>query len=126
MPCCGETHANLSQKNAPPIVKAKKGEVFKAARIPKNQLLDMIFECFRQFQYWPMKALRQRTQQPDSYLRQVLEEVAVLNKSGRFANNYQLSDAYRDKGGDEAKEAAAEADDGDDDEGEEMEDVLPA
>lgn len=74
-----------------------------------------------------MKALRQKTQQPDSYLRQVLEEVAVLNKSGPFANHYCLSDAYRDKGGDEAKEAAAEVlDDGDDDEPDEMEDVLPS
>ncbi|EFZ00172.1 hypothetical protein MHUMG1_06312 [Metarhizium humberi] len=114
-------------KNAPPTVKAKKGEVFKAARIPKNQLLDLIFDCFRQYQYWSMKALRQKLQQPDSYLRQVLEEVAVLHKSGRFANHYGLNDAYKDKAGNEAKEEAAEAvDDGDDDENEEMEDVLPA
>ncbi|KOS21063.1 Transcription initiation factor IIF subunit beta [Escovopsis weberi] len=110
-------------KNAPPALKAKKGEVLKAARIPKNQLLDLIFDCFRQYQYWSMKALRQRTQQPDSYLRQVLEEVAVLNKSGPFANHYCLSAAYRDKGGNDAKEEAAEAADDDDDE-EEMEDVL--
>ncbi|PHH67248.1 hypothetical protein CDD81_3017 [Ophiocordyceps australis] len=114
-------------KNAPLQTKAKKGEVFKAARIPKNQLLDLIFDCFRQYQYWSMKALRQRLQQPDSYLRQVLEEVAVLHKSGRFANHYGLSDAYKDKAGSDAKEEAAEAaDEGDDDEGEEMEDVLPA
>ncbi|KYK55514.1 transcription initiation factor iif [Drechmeria coniospora] len=114
-------------KNAPVQVKPKKGEVFKAARIPKNQLLDLIFDCFRQYQYWSMKALRQKLEQPDSYLRQVLEEVAVLHKSGRFANHYGLSDAYKDKGGSEAKEEAAEAaDDGDDDDGEEMEDVLPA
>ncbi|KAK7430879.1 hypothetical protein QQZ08_002669 [Neonectria magnoliae] len=113
-------------KNTAPIVKPKKGEVFKAARIPKNQLLDQIFECFRQFQYWSMKALRQKLHQPDTYLRQVLEDVAVLNKSGRFANHYCLSEAYRDKAGSDSKEAAAEAvDDGDDDEGEEMEDVLP-
>ncbi|TFA98087.1 Transcription initiation factor IIF subunit beta [Trichoderma ghanense] len=113
-------------KNAPSVLKPKKTEVLKAARIPKNQLLDLIFDCFRQYQYWSMKALRQRTQQPDSYLRQVLEEVAVLNKSGPFANHYCLSEAYRDKGGNDAKEAAAEAmdEDGDDDEGEEMEDVL--
>lgn len=101
--------------------------MFKAARIPKNQLLDLIFDCFRQYQYWSMKALRQKLQQPDSYLRQVLEEVAVLHKSGRFANHYGLNDAYKDKAGSEAKEEAAEAvDDGDDDENEEMEDVLPA
>ncbi|KAH7326652.1 transcription initiation factor IIF, beta subunit [Stachybotrys elegans] len=107
--------------------KPKKGEVFKAARIPKNQLLDLIFNCFREYQYWSMKALRQRTQQPDSYLRQVLEEVAVLNKSGPFANHYCLNEAYREQVGSDSKEAAAEAaDDGADDEGEEMEDVLPA
>ncbi|KAF5004406.1 hypothetical protein FDECE_9100 [Fusarium decemcellulare] len=110
-------------KNTAPINKPKKGEVFKAARIPENQLLDLIFECFRQYQYWPMKALRQKLQQPDQYLRQVLDKVAVLNKSGRFANNYCLADAYRDRGGADSKEAAAEPMDDDDDE--EMEDVLP-
>ncbi|CAM1507087.1 Fc.00g067280.m01.CDS01 [Cosmosporella sp. VM-42] len=114
-------------KNAATTAKPKKGEIFKAARIPKNQLLDLIFACFRQYQYWSMKALRQKLQQPDTYLRQTLEEIAVLNKSGRFANHYCLSDAYRDKGGNDAKEAAAETvDDGDDDDGEEMEDVLPS
>ncbi|KAI5466777.1 transcription initiation factor IIF, beta subunit-domain-containing protein [Mariannaea sp. PMI_226] len=113
-------------KNTAPLNKPKKGEVFKAARIPKNQLLDLIFECFRQYQYWSMKALRQKLQQPDTYLRQVLEEIAVLNKSGPFANHYGLSEAYRDKGGSESKAAAAEVvDDGNDDEVEEMEDVLP-
>ncbi|OAA42934.1 transcription initiation factor iif [Beauveria brongniartii RCEF 3172] len=113
-------------KNTPSLAKPKKGEHFKAARIPKNQLLDLIFDCFRQYQYWSMKALRQRTQQPDSYLRQVLEEVAVLNKSGPFANHYCLSEAYRDKAGNESREAAAAetVDDGDDDEPEEMEDVV--
>ncbi|KAM5383675.1 hypothetical protein ACJZ2D_001912 [Fusarium nematophilum] len=110
-------------KNTAPTVKPKKGEVFKAARIPENQLLDLIFECFRQYQYWSMKALRQKLQQPDQYLRQVLEKIAVLNKSGRFANHYCLSEAYRDKGGADAQEAAAEPIDDDDDE--EMEDVLP-
>ncbi|KAF4581192.1 transcription initiation factor iif [Ophiocordyceps camponoti-floridani] len=120
-------------KNAAQQVKPKKGEVFKAARIPKNQLLDLIFDCFRHYQYWSMKALRQKLQQPDTYLRQVLEEVAVLHKSGRFANHYGLSDAYKDKAGSDAKEeAATAAEDGgvfgdeDDDDDEELEDVLPA
>lgn len=74
-----------------------------------------------------MKALRQRTQQPEPYLRELLGEVAVLHKSGRFANHYGLSDAYKDKAGSDSMDAAAEAvdDDDDDDEGEEMEDVLP-
>ncbi|KAF5608821.1 transcription initiation factor TFIIF subunit [Fusarium pseudoanthophilum] len=111
-------------KNIAATAKPKKGEVFKAARIPENQLLDLIFDCFRQYQYWSVKALRQKLQQPEQYLRQVLEKIAVLNKSGRFANQYCLSDAYRDKGGAEAQEAAAEPVDDEEDDAE-MEDVLP-
>jgi transcription initiation factor TFIIF subunit beta len=104
------------------VVKPKKGESTKNARIPKDQLLDLIFTAFREFQFWSMKALRQRTQQPDAYLRQVLEEVAVLNKSGKFANTYSLTDAYKDKSADPKLEAADEDDDDDDEE--EMEDVV--
>ncbi|CAG9938472.1 unnamed protein product [Clonostachys rosea f. rosea IK726] len=113
-------------KNAAPTVKPKKAEVVKNARLPKNQLLDLIFDCFRQYQYWSMKALRQRTQQPEAWLRQVVDEVAVLIKSGSFANHYTLSDAYRDKAGSESKEEAAAAEEDDDDDDEEMEDILPA
>lgn len=73
-----------------------------------------------------MKALRQRTQQPDAWLREVLSEVCVLQKSGAFANHYSLNDAYRDRGGEAPQLAAAEAEDEGDDDDEEMEDVLPA
>lgn len=71
-----------------------------------------------------MKALRQRTQQPQQWLQEVMSEITVLNKSGPFANHYCLSEAYRDKAGTESKEAAAEAADDGDDEPEEMEDVV--
>lgn len=117
------------QQKSTAAPKPKKGETVKNARIPKNVLLDMLFECFREYQYWSMKALRQRTHQPDAWLRQVVEEICVLQKTGTFANHYMLSEAYRDRGGNQAKEgAAAEAvDDGDgDDDDEEMEDVLPS
>lgn len=117
------------QKHNPPA-KPKKGEHIKAARVAKNELLDMLFACFRDYKYWSMKALRQRTQQPDSYLRSVLEECAVLQKSGRFANTYCLSDAYADDTFNQSKEAEAEAgededEDEDEDDGQEMEDVIP-
>lgn len=125
--CCSpQLTPPLPQKNTATATKPKKGEVLKATRIPKNQLLDLIFDCFRQYQYWSMKALRQRTQQPDSYLRSVLEEVAVLVKTGPFANTYTLGEAYRDRAGNGSKEEAAAPADDEDDEGEEMEDVLPA
>lgn len=37
-----------------------------------------------------MKALRAELQQPEAYLRETLEKVAVLAKSGRFATQWSL------------------------------------
>lgn len=115
---------NPLQKDAQTTKKVKKGEHIKNARIPKDQLLDLIFTAFREFQYWSMKALRQRTLQPEAYLRQVLEDIAVQNKTGKFANTYSLTDAYRDKSADAKVEAAEEDDEDDDDEEMKMEDVI--
>ncbi|RKF77512.1 Transcription initiation factor IIF subunit beta [Golovinomyces cichoracearum] len=62
----------------------------KTARIPQNELLDRIFECFRKYNYWSMKAFRAELQQPEAYLRETLEKVAVLAKSGKFATLWSL------------------------------------
>jgi transcription initiation factor TFIIF subunit beta len=62
----------------------------KTARMPQNELLDRIFDCFRRYNYWSMKALRAELQQPEAYLRETLEKVAVLAKSGRFATQWSL------------------------------------
>jgi transcription initiation factor TFIIF subunit beta len=37
-----------------------------------------------------MKALRAELQQPEAYLRETLEKVAILAKSGRFATQWSL------------------------------------
>jgi transcription initiation factor TFIIF subunit beta len=58
--------------------------------MPQNELLDKIFECFQKYNYWSMKALRVELQQPEAYLRETLERVAVLAKSGRFATQWSL------------------------------------
>lgn len=62
----------------------------KFARIPENVLLDRLFGCFSDYRYWSMKALRQKLEQPESYLKETLEKIAVLGKSGRFASQWQL------------------------------------
>lgn len=58
--------------------------------MPQNELLDRIFECFRQYQYWPFKTLKAKLQQPEAYLKQTLEMVAHLVKSGDFAMTWEL------------------------------------
>lgn len=76
-----------------------------------------------------MKAFKQSLNQPEAWLRDNLEEVAVLHKTGRFANHWELNNDHKGalnilEGGGVAPDTAPEADDSDSDA--EMEDVLPA
>jgi transcription initiation factor TFIIF subunit beta len=64
------------------------------ARIPRNQLLDLLFEAFRAQAYWPLRALRERTQQPEQYLKEVLTEVASLHRAGEHAGTYELKPQF--------------------------------
>ncbi|KAI2624357.1 transcription initiation factor IIF, beta subunit-domain-containing protein [Hypoxylon sp. NC1633] len=108
---------------------AKKQKEEKAARIPKSELRDQIFRCFEEFNYWSMKAFKQQLRQPEAWLRENLEEVAVLHKTGRFANHWELNSDHKGArnilGGDGvAPDTAPEGDESESDA--EMEDVIPA
>ncbi|EST05332.1 Transcription initiation factor IIF, beta subunit [Kalmanozyma brasiliensis GHG001] len=70
------------------------GEKF--ARMPKNELLDMLFGLFERWQYWSLKKLRTETQQPESYLREVLTGIADLHKRGPYVGNWSLKPEYMD------------------------------
>lgn len=130
----------------PPRAKAQEQ---KAARIPQNELLDLIYDCFRRYNYWSLKALKAELNQPEAYLRSTLEMVAELVKTGRFAMTWTLKpeNKLEQYAGVEAKEEQApDASDGfdgpadlfngnddgvgtgddEDDDEVRMEDVLPA
>jgi transcription initiation factor TFIIF subunit beta len=64
--------------------------------MPQNELLDLIYECFREYKYWPFKALKARLRQPEAYLKQTLEMVAHLVKSGDFALTWELKPEARE------------------------------
>ncbi|KAK0723981.1 transcription initiation factor IIF, beta subunit-domain-containing protein [Apiosordaria backusii] len=108
--------------------KAKKMEN-KTARWPENQLLDAIAECFGRHRFWSIKAFRNEIPQPEVYLRETLEKIAVLHRSGRFANHWQLRDEYQGmlktaQPQDDAAAPAADIISDDEDEDMKMEDVL--
>lgn len=85
---------NFIKTSAKPVAKAKKQEN-KATRMERNQLLDLIYQCFTEYSFWSMKALRAKTLQPEAWLREILDEIADLHKSGTFANNWSLKPEYR-------------------------------
>jgi transcription initiation factor TFIIF subunit beta len=129
--------SNTLQKTKNPS-SGPRPQLTKTARMPENELMDRIFGCFRRYNYWSMKALRAELQQPEAYLREVLERVAVLAKSGRFATQWSLKQEYKAKnyeGMDDAVAPMAEGagaeesdmadeEDGDDDEDVKFEDVA--
>ncbi|KAH8732716.1 transcription initiation factor IIF, beta subunit-domain-containing protein [Phaeosphaeriaceae sp. PMI808] len=110
-----------------PTVKAK-SQQNKAARVSREELVDMLHALFDEYQYWPMKALKIRTKQPEQFLKEVLAEIAQLVRSGSFASNWQRQPMYnvaRNLSQQQQTAAAADGPDGGESEGEEeMEDVV--
>ncbi|KAK4161825.1 putative transcription initiation factor [Cladorrhinum sp. PSN259] len=111
-----------------PVSKQKKMEN-KATRWPENRLLDEIAKCFSQHKYWSIKAFRVAIPQPEAYLRETLDKIAVLHRTGTFANHWSLKPEYQgmlSQLSQPAEDAAApgNADLDDEDEDEVMEDVL--
>lgn len=110
----------------------------KATRLEKEQLLDILFKLFETHTYWSLKGLKERTHQPEQYLKQVLDEIAILNKRGPYALKYQLKpensinnkaegdNSAGDDAGDnsEANKSPEEEEDDDDDENIELENVA--
>ena len=66
--------------------------------MPRDQLLDELFKAFQERERWSIKALRERTQQPEAYLKEVLSEVAFLHRSGEFNGNWELMANYKGEG----------------------------
>ena len=68
------------------------------ARMPRNQLLDALFSLFREREQWPIKLLREKTQQPEVYLKEVLSEIASLHRSGEFNGMWELMPSFKGDG----------------------------
>jgi transcription initiation factor TFIIF subunit beta len=67
------------------------------ARIPRNQLLDQLFGHFRDTPHWGLRPLRDKTQQPEAYLKEVLSEIAFLHRSGEHNGMWELKENYKDE-----------------------------
>jgi transcription initiation factor TFIIF subunit beta len=64
-----------------------------------NQLRNHLFQKFSEKPYWGIPALNAHLKQPDTYLREVLKEIAEQVKEGRYLNMWTLKESYRIGGG---------------------------
>ncbi|CAI6286104.1 unnamed protein product [Periconia digitata] len=110
-----------------PVAK-KSNQLNKAARIPRNELVDILHGLFDRYKYWPMKAIKATTNQPEVYLKEVLGDIAQLVRSGPFASCWTRHSQFNDTRAslnDEKPPDAENIDDNTgDDEEDEMEDVM--
>ncbi|GME79560.1 unnamed protein product [Ambrosiozyma monospora] len=86
----------------------------RAARMDKDKLMKLLFSMFNEYDYWSLKAIREKTNQPEAYLKECLENIAVMERGGTFSLTYRLKDEYRKSRDVERKENGIEMD-GDDD-----------
>ncbi|EAT88076.2 hypothetical protein SNOG_04316 [Parastagonospora nodorum SN15] len=125
------TNFNTLQKRFDSFIKPPvkgKSQQNKAARVSREELIDMLHSAFDEYQYWPMKALKTRTKQPEQFLKETLAEIAQLVRSGPFASNWQRQPMFntdRQLGQQTSGRQLQRVQVGDDSDGEEeMEDVV--
>ena len=69
-------------------------------------------DCFKEYEFWPLKALKERTKQPEAYLKQTLEMVAYLVRSGPHAATWHLRSDSTMKGQDDIQSSGQVKDEG--------------
>ncbi|GAV27858.1 hypothetical protein PMKS-001326 [Pichia membranifaciens] len=67
----------------------------RAARMDRDVLMNLLFKLFNQYEYWTMKGLREKTNQPEAYLKECLESIAVMERKGPYALKWTLKDEYK-------------------------------
>ncbi|KAF8339921.1 transcription initiation factor IIF, beta subunit-domain-containing protein [Cantharellus anzutake] len=125
---------NLAKKSSRPT---EKPQFERAARISRNELLDQLFTLFTDEEpYWSMKDLRRRTNQPEAYLKEILNEIADLQRGGPHNTKYSLKPGFNlaahrtnapamepDMSAPGVKDEEMEGADDDEDEDEDMEEI---
>ncbi|PJF19483.1 hypothetical protein PSACC_00218 [Paramicrosporidium saccamoebae] len=64
-------------------------------RLPKEEVMDMLFRAFERLPHWTFKALVDHTQQPSTYLKDLLAEIAIYNTRGPYKSLYELRPEYK-------------------------------
>jgi transcription initiation factor TFIIF subunit beta len=64
-------------------------------RLPEAEVLNLIFKAFERYPLWTLKSITDYTHQPTSYVRDLLNRVAIYNTRGPNKNMYELRPEYK-------------------------------
>ncbi|KAI9015090.1 transcription initiation factor IIF, beta subunit-domain-containing protein [Gaertneriomyces semiglobifer] len=73
----------------------KKVDKEKKERIDKEDLKILLFNAFEQYAHWSFKGLVEHTKQPQVWLKDVLTEIAFLNKRGPYVGTWELKPEFK-------------------------------
>lgn len=80
------------------LIRAQKARIVpdeRRERLPKKDVMDILFKAFERMPHWNFTGLVQLCQQPTVYLKEILGEIAVYNKRGPYKNLYELKPEYK-------------------------------
>ncbi|KAI9103282.1 transcription initiation factor IIF, beta subunit-domain-containing protein [Phlyctochytrium arcticum] len=77
----------------------KRPQQEKKERVERTELVNMIFDAFQKYPHWTFKGLVERTQQPQAWLKEVLNDLAILHKRGPYVGTYELKPEFKGQGG---------------------------
>ena len=64
-------------------------------KMNKDDLLDILFDRFKKQKHWSINDLYKDVKQPMRYLRQILEEIAFIHRTGRHRSFWELKVEHR-------------------------------
>lgn len=64
-------------------------------RLPRDEVMDIVFRAFERTPHWSFKALIDHTQQPSAYLKEILTDIAIYNTRGPYKGLYELKAEYK-------------------------------
>lgn len=84
----------------------------RAARIPRNELLDLLFSHFDTADYWTIKALTEHVRQPQVYLKEVLGGIAQIVPRGPYMGMWSLKDEFKGRRAGKVEEEVVKEEEG--------------
>jgi transcription initiation factor TFIIF subunit beta len=67
----------------------------RTARVSRSDLIDRLLLCFRKHRIWGLRDLKAEVNQPEAYLRDTLQEIAFMWKSGDFNGKWELKNEFK-------------------------------
>ncbi|KAF2432865.1 hypothetical protein EJ08DRAFT_731950 [Tothia fuscella] len=78
------------------IEKKKRTQDNKATRMDEAALIDIIVGLFQKYKFYAMSTLKRETNQPEAYLRDIMNRIGTLIKTGPVTNHWMLNEAYNE------------------------------